>query len=211
MSKRHATSESAPTGESAGSSRPTSARRADPKAGSRSAPTSGCSCSCWRSATARDAQAVAQPPRAARRCRRWSTKTSTIRAAIAVLTVAREPDGLRRRGAAAAQDRSVRDADAQAGIHHVRAHVLARLRAGSARRADRPAAADRAQSRLALGDLVSAPPQRHASRSCRTRSSARFSPSTARSAWRSAPATTRTTSGSRATASTATTTTSSSA
>ena len=49
------------------------------------------------------------------------------------------------------------------------------------------------------------------SRSCRPRSSARSSPSTARSAWRSAPATTRTTSGSPATASTATTTTSSSA
>ncbi len=116
---------------------------------------------------------------------------------------------VRRSRAAAAESAAVRRAHAEARVHDARPHLLDRLRAGSEGSRCSIGRDERCSIRTGSGRSGIRCAGAAGLRSCRRRSSGSFSPSTARSGCRSAPATTRTTSASPATGSTRRTTTSS--
>ena len=130
---------------------------------------------------------------------------------IGLIVAAEDPGLLRDDAARAVQPPAVRGVHAQARVRHARPHVLDRLRARSRGHAVHEAARQDAEPREPLGRVVSAAARRRSFRRCRPIISAASWPSTARSRNATAPAGMPPTCASRATASTRTTTTSSSA
>ena len=107
-----------------------------------------------------DAAAAGRRARRARRSPACCTRTSTIRAASALLTFSEDPDYFVDRVRPLLNEPPFAALVAEARVHDARPHLLDRLRAGSAGGAAAPAAAHGAQPGVAVGGVVSAAPQR---------------------------------------------------